>query len=143
VDDRVQLFALLWPQRPALNETLRSLLHLRHQLRLSGRVISSVSSASQPSGTDCGLPTRLATTGHTSIRLQARDALRASLLEQKRALLPGFYAARQGIDLMRVELSGRVISSVSSASQPSGTDCGLPTRLATTGHAVAAASGAE
>jgi hypothetical protein len=37
---RVQLFALLWPQRPALNETLRSLLHLRHQLRHAPRVLA-------------------------------------------------------------------------------------------------------
>ena len=35
-------------------------------------------------------------------RLQQRDPLRAQLLEQKRALLPGLYAARQGIDLLLV-----------------------------------------
>jgi len=167
VDDRVQLFALLWPQRPALNETLRSLLHLRHQLRHAPRVLAPLSllvdDASLPAekliGHDADLnelievcpvvanrvgkpqsvplgwlalltleiTLPLSSTPRQALydeadmlelpapgtpadrdqqderaRLQARDALRASLLEHKRALLPGFYAARQGIDLMLI-----------------------------------------
>ena len=43
VDDRVQLFSLLWPGQPELNEMLRTLLHLRHQLRNSSRVLAPLS----------------------------------------------------------------------------------------------------
>ncbi len=43
VDDRVQLFALLWPTQPELSEALRALLHLRHQLRSASRVLAPLS----------------------------------------------------------------------------------------------------
>lgn len=169
VDDRVQLFSLLWPTEPALNDTLRSLLHLRHQLRNSSRVLAPLSlltdSALLPAeqlivpaseqdlqqpvevcpmnGNRPGKPQNVAlgllalltlevviplsSTPRTALydeadmlelpapgqpndsaaqedrqRLQQRDPLRAQLLEEKRALLPGLYAARQGIDLLLV-----------------------------------------
>lgn len=169
VDDRVQLFSLLWPAEPALSEMLRTLLHLRHQLRNSSRVLAPLSllvdnallpagqlivpaseqDQQQPvevcplNGNRIGKAQRvplgllalltlevlvplsstprtalyddadmldLPAPGHASDvatqedrqRLQQQDPLRAQLLEQKRALLPGFYAARQAIDLLLV-----------------------------------------
>lgn len=169
VDDRVQLFSLLWPAEPALSEMLRTLLHLRHQLRNSSRVLAPLSllvdnallpagqlivpaseqDQQQPvevcplNGNRIGKALRvplgllalltlevlvplsstprtalyddadmleLPAPGHASDvatqedrqRLQQQDPLRAQLLEQKRALLPGFYAARQAIDLLLV-----------------------------------------
>lgn len=169
VDDRVQLFSLLWPAEPALSEMLRTLLHLRHQLRNSSRVLAPLSllvdnallpagqlivpaseqDQQQPvevcplNGNRIGKAQRvplgllalltlevlvplsstprtalyddadmleLPAPGHSSDvatqedrqRLQQQDPLRAQLLEQKRALLPGFYAARQAIDLLLV-----------------------------------------
>lgn len=166
-DDRVQLFALLWPGQPALSECLRHLLHLRHQLRQAPRVLAPLSLLSD----DAALPAEkligseaeddemievcpvvgnrvakpqqvplgllalltleitlpLCSTPRQALyddadmlelpapgtpadrhqqeelmRLRQRDALRATLLDQKRALLPGLYAARQGIDLMLI-----------------------------------------
>jgi hypothetical protein len=169
VDDRVQLFSLLWPAEPQLNEWLRGLLHLRHQLRNSSRVLTPLSlltdEASLPAeqlivpaseqdqqrlidvcplnGNRIGKPQSvplgqlalltlevlipLSSTPRTALyddadmlelpapgvpadrasaeelqRLQQQDPLRARLLEQKRALLPGFYATRQSIDLLLV-----------------------------------------
>ena len=169
VDDRVQLFSLLWPAEPALSEMLRTLLHLRHQLRNSSRVIAPLSllvdnallpagqlivpasEQDQPqpvevcplNGNRIGKAQRvplgllalltlevlvpLNSTPRTALyddadmlelpapgqasdvatqedrqRLQQQDPLRAQLLEQKRALLPGIYAARQAIDLLLV-----------------------------------------
>ncbi|QGY29030.1 virulence factor SrfC family protein [Pantoea cypripedii] len=167
VDDRVQLFALLWPGQAVLSESLRSLMHLCHQLRHAPRVLAPLSllvdDASLPaekliaSDADLlemievcpivanrigkaqqvplgllalltleitiplsstprqalydeadmlelpapGTPTDRAQLDDRQ-RLQTRDALRARLLEQKRALLPGFYAARQDIDLLLI-----------------------------------------
>ncbi|WP_336749172.1 virulence factor SrfC family protein [Pantoea vagans] len=169
VDDRVQLFSLLWPAQPALNEMLRTLLHLRHQLRNSSRVLAPLSLLTDASllpaeqlivpgseqdqqqpvevcpmngnriGKAQNVPVGLlalltlevlvplSSTPRTALyddadmlelpapgqssdaatqedrqRLQQQDPLRAQLLEQKRALLPGFYAARQAIDLLLV-----------------------------------------
>lgn len=169
VDDRVQLFSLLWPAQPELSDVLRHLLHLRHQLRNASRVLAPLSllvdEALLPSeqliahasdqdrqlnvevcplnGNRIGKPQQvplgwlalltlelaipLSSTPRTALyddadmldlpapgtpvdaatleehqRLQQLDPLRARLLEQKRALLPGLYAARQGIDLMLV-----------------------------------------
>ena len=169
VDDRVQLFALLWPAQPALSETLRRLLHLRHQLRHASRLLAPLSLLvdeallpseqliAHPSEQDeqlqievcplngnrigkpqavplgwlalltlelviplvstprCaifddadmldlpapGTPVEAAAHEERQLLMQ-RDPLRAQLLEQKRALLPGLYAARQGIDLLLV-----------------------------------------
>lgn len=169
VDDRVQLFSLLWPAQPDLNEMLRTLLHLRHQLRNSSRVLAPLSLLTNASllpaeqlivpgseqdqqqsvevcpmngnriGKAQNVPlgllalltlevlVPLSSTPRTALyddadmlelpapgmpsdaatqedrqRLQQQDPLRALLLEQKRALLPGFYAARQAIDLLLV-----------------------------------------
>ena len=169
VDDRVQLFALLWPTQPELSDALRALLHLRHQLRSASRVLAPLSlladDALLPSeqliapaseqdqqlkvevcplnGNRIGKPQQaplgwlalltlelvipLSSTPRTALfddadmldlpapgtpaeaaareerqRLAQQDPLRARLLEQKRALLPGFYATRQGIDLMLI-----------------------------------------
>lgn len=167
VDDRVQLFALLWPNQVALNEQLRSLMHLRHQLRQAPRLLAPLSlltdDAALPAekliGNDADLQemievcpiiaNRVGKAQHVPLgllalltleitiplsstprqalydeadmlelpapgqpadrgqqedlaQLRKRDALRATLLEQKRALLPGLYAARQGIDLMLI-----------------------------------------
>lgn len=169
VDDRVQLFSLLWPAKPELNEMLRSLLHLRHQLRNSTRVIAPLSLLTDASllpaeqlivpaseqdqqqlvevcplngnriGKAQNVPlgllalltlevlVPLSSTPRTALyddadmlelpapgqsgdaatqedrqRLQQQDPLRAQLLAQKRALLPGLYAARQAIDLLLV-----------------------------------------
>jgi hypothetical protein len=167
VDDRVQLFALLWPGQGALNENLRSLMHLRHQLRHAPRLLAPLSLLVD----DAALPAEklisndadwqemievcpivanrvgkaqqvplgllalltleitlpLSSTPRQALyddadmlelpapgtpadraqqdelaQLRKRDPLRAALLEQKRALLPGLYAARQGIDLMLI-----------------------------------------
>lgn len=167
VDDRVQLFELLWPGQTALSDTLRPLLHLLHQLRYAQRVLAPLSllvdDASLPAekliGSDADLlemidicpvvanriaeplkvplgslqlltlelsiplcstprqalydeadmlelpaPGQLTDPQQQAERalLHQRDPLRAQLLEQKRALLPGFYATRQGIDLMLI-----------------------------------------
>lgn len=169
VDDRVQLFSLLWPSQPALNEMLRSLLHLRHQLRNSSRLLAPLSLLTDASllpaeqlivpaseqdqqqmvdvcplngnriGKAQSVPlgllalltlevlAPLCSTPRTALyddadmldlpapgqpadatvqddrqRLRQQDPLRAQLLEQKRALLPGFYATRQAIDLLLV-----------------------------------------
>ncbi|MDO6406073.1 virulence factor SrfC family protein [Pantoea phytobeneficialis] len=167
VDDRVQLFALLWPGQNSLSESLRSLMHLRHQLRHAPRVMAPLSllvdDTSLPAekliGSDADLQEMievcpvvanrvgkaqqvplgllalltleitipLSSTPRQALydeadmlelpapgtpadrgqqeerhRLQTRDALRATLLEQKRALLPGWYAARQDIDLLLI-----------------------------------------
>lgn len=169
VDDRVQLFALLWPTQPALSDMLRQLLHLRHQLRHASRVLAPLSllvdQALLPSeqliahaseqdpqlkveicplnGNRIGKPQRvplgwlalltlelvmpLSSTPRTALyddadmldlpapgapadaaareerqRFTQQDPLRARALERKRALLPGLYAGRQGIDLMLI-----------------------------------------
>ncbi len=167
VDDRVQLFALLWPGQNPLNESLRSLMHLRHQLRHAPRLLAPLSlladDASLPAekliGNDADgqemievcpivanrigkaqqvplgllslltmeITLPLSSTPRQALyddadmlelpapgtpadqsqqdelaQLRQRDPLRAALLEQKRALLPGLYAARQGIDLMLI-----------------------------------------
>ena len=167
VDDRVQLFALLWPGQNPISETLRSLMHLRHQLRHAPRLLAPLSLLAD----DASLPAEklisndadanemievcpivanrigkaqqvplgllslltmeitlpLSSTPRQALyddadmlelpalgtpadraqqdeltQLRQRDPLRATLLEQKRALLPGLYAARQGIDLMLI-----------------------------------------
>jgi len=167
VDDRVQLFALLWPGQHPLSETLRSLMHLRHQLRHAPRLLAPLSLLAD----DASLPAEklisndadahemievcpivanrigkaqpvplgllslltleitlpLSSTPRQALyddadmlelpapgmpadraqqdelnQLRQRDPLRATLLDQKRALLPGWYAARQGIDLMLI-----------------------------------------
>lgn len=169
VDDRAELFALLWPQQPELTETWRMLVHQRHQLRNCQRLLAPVSllvdasqlpaerliasgaesDTAEPidvcplAGQRIGKPqtvalgtlmllTRelvipLSSTPRQALYddadmlelpapgvpmdenvaedrrlLTARDPLRASLLEMKRALLPGWYAERQGIDLLLV-----------------------------------------
>ncbi|ORM72351.1 SrfC [Pantoea wallisii] len=167
VDDRVQLFALLWPGQAALSESLRTLLHLRHQLRQAPRVLAPLSlladdaalpaekligneadhdemievcpivanRSGKPQHVPLGLlalltleiTLPLCSTPRQALyddadmlelpapgtpadrnqqaelaQLRQRDPLRATLLEQKRALLPGLYAARQGIDLMLI-----------------------------------------
>lgn len=167
VDDRVQLFSLLWPNQPALNENLRNLMHLRHQLRQAERLLAPLSllvndallPAEKLIGNDTALPEMvevcpivansigkaqqvpldllalltleitipLSSTPRQALydeadmldlpapglptehaqqeewaQLRQRDALRATLLEHKRALLPGLYAARHGIDLMLI-----------------------------------------
>jgi len=167
VDDRVQLYALLWPNQPALSDTLRPLLHLLQQLRHAPRVLAPLSllvdDAQLPAeklishdadlqemievcpvvANRSGKPQRVAlgelalltleltiplsSTPRQALydeadmldlpapgtlpdrqlqeeqaQLRLRNPLRAQLLEQKRALLPGFYATRQGIDLMLI-----------------------------------------
>ncbi|MDI3416870.1 virulence factor SrfC family protein [Pantoea sp. V106_11] len=184
VDDRVQLFSLLWPAEPALNELVRSLLHLRHQLRNSTRVLAPLSlltdNALLPaeqlivpaSEQDQSLPIEvcplnsnrlgkpqnvalgllalltlevtipLSSTPRTALyddadmlelpapgtpsdpalreerqRLQQQDALRARLLEHKRTLIPGIYAARQSIDLLLICTAASQRQDVDVASQ--------------------------
>ncbi|MDL4915064.1 MAG: virulence factor SrfC family protein [Enterobacterales bacterium endosymbiont of Blomia tropicalis] len=184
VDDRVQLFSLLWPAEPALNEVLRDLLHLRHQLRNSNRVLVPLSvltdtaflpaeqlivpaseqdqqrqievcplngnRIAKPQSVALGLlalltlevSIPLSSTPRTALyddadmlelpapglpadqtireerlRLQQQDPLRARLLEHKRALLPGFYAARQAIDLLLVCTAASQRQDASLASQ--------------------------
>ncbi|MDZ7278478.1 virulence factor SrfC family protein [Pantoea eucrina] len=167
VDDRVQLFALLWPNQRALSESLRQLMHLRHQLRQAPRLLAPLSllvddtalPAEKLIGSEADLQEMIEVCPVVANRigkpqavplgwlalltleitiplgstprqalyddadmlelpapgtpadaeqqqdraaLQQRDPLRATLLEHKRALLPGFYAARQGIDLMLI-----------------------------------------
>lgn len=169
VDDRAELFALLWPQQPALTETWRTLVHQRHQLRNCQRLLAPVSLLTETSqlpaerliasgaeidtsepievcplaGQRIGKPQTVAlgtlalltreliiplsstprqalyddadmlelpapgvpmdeNTAEDRRLLAARDPLRAALLEMKRALLPGWYAERQGIDLLLV-----------------------------------------
>lgn len=169
VDDRAQLFGLLWPSQPELTETLRNLLHLRHQLHNASRVLAPLSllvdnallpaerliappteqdatlltdvcplssnRIGKPQSVPLGLLSLLTlelvipltSTPRTALfddadmlelpapgtpvdplareeraLLTQQEPFRALLLEQKRALLPGLYAARQGIDLLLV-----------------------------------------
>ncbi|WP_130834991.1 virulence factor SrfC family protein [[Erwinia] mediterraneensis] len=169
VDDRAELFALLWPAQPELTALWRTLIHQRHQLRHCQRLLAPLSllvdDAQLPAerliasglendaaesievcpltGNRIGKPqmvalstlvllTRelvvpLSSTPRLALYddadmlelpapgtpmdenvaedrrlLAARDPLRARLLEAKRTLLPGWYAERQGIDLLMV-----------------------------------------
>ncbi len=180
----MQLFSLLWPAEPALNELVRSLLHLRHQLRNSTRVLAPLSlltdNALLPAeqlivpaseqdqllpievcplnGNRLGKPQNVAlgllalltlevtiplsSTPRTALyddadmlelpapgtpsdpalreerqRLQQQDALRARLLEHKRTLIPGIYAARQSIDLLLICTAASQRQDVDVASQ--------------------------
>lgn len=169
VDDRADLFALLWPAQPELTDLWRMLVHQRHQLRNCQRLLAPLSllvnesqlpaerliacapeqETAEPievcplTGNRPGKPQQVALGTLTLLTrelvvplsstprlalydeadmlelpapgvpmdenvaedrrlLAARDPLRARLLEAKRTLLPGWYAERQGIDLLLV-----------------------------------------